>query len=158
MNEWDNLNLTLYSPLVNWKSPNCCGSLSIQRQVSYNLLEDSPGLFGEDYGADALSLMQQLSQQTATAYMEAEKLLSSESRKEGQVSVTGGSIGKENNVMSFDKQIGDGLCSPGSLLVDMSSWSLPSVPTPGHGESSHLIYAKSSDLPSPSLYLLRECR
>ncbi|KAI5073204.1 hypothetical protein GOP47_0011217 [Adiantum capillus-veneris] len=153
ISEWDSLNLALCSPLVNWKSPNCCGSLSTQRQGSCNLIEDFSGLYGEEYGADALSLMQQLSQQTAAAYREAERILSCDGRDvgAGEASLVNG----KENVIAVDKQMMDvGICSPGALLVDTSPWSI----TPGNGESSHLIYPNCSDVPSPSLHLLRGCR
>eukprot|EP00250_Pteridium_aquilinum_P018269 c24014_g1_i1 orf=196-3219(-) len=156
--EWDSLNLAVCSPLVSWKSPNCSGSLSIHKQGACAMLEDFSESYCEDYGADALSLMQHLSQQSAAVYMEAEQILSNDCRAEGLGHDEDIGNGKEN-IMALDRHMAEGFsCSPGSLLVDMSPWSIPTLLTPSHGESNQLIYANSSDLQSPSLYLLRECR
>ncbi|MCO5606750.1 hypothetical protein L7F22_060940 [Adiantum nelumboides] len=146
--KWGHFDRALCSPLINWKSPNCSRSLFIQRQGTFSVLEDISGFYGEEYGVDALSLMQQLSQQTAAAYREAENILSIDDRDVGLSGVGLVATGKENVVAV------DAGCSPGALLVNMSPWSF----TPGNGESSQLIYASSSEIPSPSLHLLRECR
>lgn len=82
-------------------------------------VQDFSDSYCEDDGADALSLMQQLSQHNATAYMEAEQLLLGDCKGErvGQLDVRN----EKENVMALDRQLGEAsaLCSPGSLLVCM---------------------------------------
>ena len=73
------------------------------------------GSYREDYGADALSLMEQLSQHTAAAFMEAEQILSScdGNAKESLQSLPDKPVanGKENNMLAMDRQRGwMGLC------------------------------------------------
>ena len=91
--------------------------------------QDLPSPFGGgDYEADALSVMQHLSQHSASAYMEAEHILSGrvgkaqdeegEERAEHEFHSGRESDGKENRIVANEKQYGDmPLCSPGSLLV-----------------------------------------
>ena len=96
---------------------------------------------GGDYGADALSLMQHLSHQSASAYMEAEQILSravckaqdgmeaddqgngeKEQVQDQELDSGQENDGKENRIVGTEKQYCDmPVCSPGSLLVCMCS-------------------------------------
>lgn len=169
--ELEGINLGLCSPLTNWKSPQCMDPLSTQKDGTSSILEDFSNLFYEEYGGgDALSLMQHLSQQTASAYMEAEEILSNDCIEQhisqsSSDKVENSGDCKENSTGMDGQAMGDGaFSSPGSLLVDASPWNIPSLLTPGrggasgYGEMNNLIFGSSSELPSPSLYLLREYR
>ena len=78
-------------------------------------------LYREDYGADALSLMEQLSQHTASAFMEAEQILSScdgKAKELVQSLLNKPAANEKENMIAVDRQMVDGsVCSPSSLLV-----------------------------------------
>ena len=83
-------------------------------------------LYREDYGADALSLMEQLSQHTAAAFMEAEQILSScdGKAKESVQSLLNkpAAANEKENMIAVDRQMVDGsVCSPSSLLVCLTT-------------------------------------
>ncbi|KAI5059913.1 hypothetical protein GOP47_0024333 [Adiantum capillus-veneris] len=103
---------------------------------------------------DALGVMQCLSRQAASAYMEAEEILSSLSTEQ-RLSQSMAAVldeGKENILSAGDHGNDWFSVSPGCTLVDMSSWNIPSQMTPARS-----VHQRQS-FESPSMYLLREYR